>query len=143
MSRFFGKTKGFTLLELLMVVIIVGVLASLALPQYAGFVEKARAAEATATIGAIKNAQALYKLENGNYSSVLADLGMGSVPTSGDAQYWTYGTAGTAGTSYTITATRSGKKAAGHTGETIILTWTDANTPPEAWSGTYTAVIPK
>ena len=140
MGKLFRQAKGFTLLELLMVVIIVGVLASLALPQYSGFIEKARAAEATATIGAIKNAEALYKLESSNYSSSLTDLGMSTVPTAGDAQYWTYGVAGTAGTSYAVTATRSGKKAAGQTSKTIILTWTDANTPPEVWSGTHTGV---
>ena len=61
--------KGFTLLELVIVVIVLGVLASIALPQYAGFVEKARAAEAVATIGSIKTAEIAYAAASANPSA--------------------------------------------------------------------------
>ena len=50
--------KAFTLLELLMVVIIIGILATLAVPQYQNFREKAIAAEAIRICGAwIKEAK--------------------------------------------------------------------------------------
>ena len=42
-----NKRRGFTLLELIMVIVIIGVLAALAVPQYSKMVEKARAASAT------------------------------------------------------------------------------------------------
>ncbi len=54
-----GK-KGFTLLEVLMVVIIIGVLATLAIPQYTKTVEKARASEAYSNLGTIRKAEWIF-----------------------------------------------------------------------------------
>jgi prepilin-type N-terminal cleavage/methylation domain-containing protein len=65
--RILKSRKGFTMLELLMVVIVIGILASLAIPQYQSFMEKARAAEAKNFIGAIRNAQELYYLAHNIY----------------------------------------------------------------------------
>jgi len=48
------RKKGFTLLELLIVVIIIGILASIALPQYTATIEKARSGEAVINIGTIR-----------------------------------------------------------------------------------------
>ena len=139
MKKILRSKKGFTLLELIMVVIIIGILATLAIPQYTRFAEKARAAEAINTIGAIKTAQAMYKLEDGvTYTSTIGDLDI-DVPTSGTATLWTYGCSGGAATGFVATATRTTKDAAAaDVGDTIILTWVDAT--GEAWSGTHSGV---
>lgn len=132
-----GK-KGFTMLELLMVVIIIGILATLAVPQYMSFIEKARAAEAMSTIGAIRTAENLYKLENGTYAGSI-DLLAIEAPTSGSATYWTYSVSGGSDTGFTVTARRTSKKAGSNVaGQTIILNWTDAS--GESWSGSHIGV---
>jgi len=66
--------KGFTLVELLIVVIIIGILATIAMPQYQRFVERSRAAEANTILGAIRNAEEVYKIDNAKYL-VVTDAG--------------------------------------------------------------------
>jgi prepilin-type N-terminal cleavage/methylation domain-containing protein len=60
--------RGFTLLELVVVVIIIGILATLGFTQYGKVIEKGRIAEARMVLGAIRNAQEAYKQEYGDYS---------------------------------------------------------------------------
>lgn len=66
--------RGFTLIELLVVVLIIGILSSAALPQYQKTVEKSRAAEALSILKSIHQAQKIYFMQNGTYTSDLDNL---------------------------------------------------------------------
>ena len=79
------QRQGFTLIEILLVVIIIGILVSLAAPRLAGRSEEARKQAANADInGGIALALDLYELDNGAYPSKVEDLN--SKPS--DAAAW-------------------------------------------------------
>ena len=69
-----NNNAAFTLVELLVVVLIIGILAAVALPQYTKAVEKARATEALSNLRTLANAEELYKLENGEATNDLTKL---------------------------------------------------------------------
>lgn len=78
--------KGFTLMELIFAVVIVGVLAGLAIPRFSHTIEKSRSAEAIHILETLRNAQEVYKLENnGAYAALVDDLDV-TIPASRNFQ---------------------------------------------------------
>jgi len=73
----YGKIRvkaGFTLVEIMIVIIVIGILATISLPMYQKTVERSRIAEATSMLGAIRTAQVRYASEHNSFTNVLADL---------------------------------------------------------------------
>ena len=66
--------KGFTLLELLVVVVIIGILAAIALPQYRKAVGKAELAQVISATKAVQNAQERFYLVNNTYTTQFSKL---------------------------------------------------------------------
>src|SRR5271169_3592540 len=58
---------GFTLIELMVVIVILGVLAGLIIPRIMGRPDEARQAKARIQMEALESALKLYKLDNGSY----------------------------------------------------------------------------
>lgn len=74
-SRKFRQTaRGFTLIEIMVVVVIIGLLAAFILPNVFGNVEKAQIAKVKGDIQGIETALTMYKLDNYKYPST--DLGL-------------------------------------------------------------------
>ena len=65
------NAKGFTLIELMIVVVIIGILAAIAIPQYNKYVARTQVAEAFRFLSQAKQALTLYYQENGAFPDVL------------------------------------------------------------------------
>ena len=71
------KREGFTLIELIVTVIIIGILAAIATPFYTGMQTKAQMTELYATVGTLRTAENTFYIEHGFYAAGEA----GSCPT--------------------------------------------------------------
>ncbi len=99
------KNRGFTLIELMIVVAVVGILASIAYPSYKEYIDRSRRQEATAAL--MENAQFMERLFTQNASYVLpaaATLPVTATPRASTPIRYNLGVVATA-TTYTLSAT--------------------------------------
>ena len=122
--------RGFTLLEIIVVLIIVGIIATLGLTQYTRVIEKGRTIEAKSNLGILRNLAVAQNEEFGNYTVNPITYGL-STTAACDSKYYYYYVVATDGTG---TATRctgtAGKQPGGPSAYTLNLTVNGTLTTP-------------
>ena len=107
MKRQQYSQDGFTLIEMMIVVVIMGVIFSVALPGYREYVQRANRADATTALMRVAAAQERFYLANGTYAT---DAQLGTAPPNGlgisatERDYYTLALSGVDATGYTVTA---------------------------------------
>jgi type IV pilus assembly protein PilA len=92
--------KGFTLIELMIVVAIIGILAAIAIPNFLSYQKKAAQSEAKTNLGGIRTLQEAYAADHDNYATSLDGLGYSVKGTN----KYTYGVSTADASSFTAIA---------------------------------------
>jgi type IV pilus assembly protein PilE len=130
------KNKGFTLIELMIVIAIIGTLAAIAIPSYTKYSQKARRADAKTSLLAIQQAQSKLRANCRYYGQGFGTETCGANaaasviahPGTTPEGYYTLTLTGASGIGYTATANGSGGVQASDTGcVTLTLTVSAAN----------------
>jgi len=83
------KQSGFTLLELMIAMAVIGILLAFALPSYQSYVQRGKLSEATATLADLRVKMEQYYQDNRNYGTAGGSCGV-AMPTAPAAKYFTY-----------------------------------------------------
>lgn len=129
--RKYRKSKGFTLVELLIVIIIIGILAGMMMLAAGSATDKAEATKIVSNMRNIKAAAVMYYADNNNWTDDITDLStyMDNLP-SGDYEITTTTTSGdTVKTKMTIASGVITKLAAMEDNSAITVTSTDVTMP--------------
>ena len=119
-----GDGHGFTLIEMLVAIALVGLLAAVAYPSYANVVQRARRADALSTLFVIQAAQERHRAANRHYSSDLSSLG---VAASSAARHYQLRVAASGARSFEATAEAVGAQAGDETCRYLRLRVEGAN----------------
>ncbi|MEE2804489.1 MAG: pilin [Pseudomonadota bacterium] len=116
------RESGFTLIELMIVVAIIGILAAIAIPQYTAYTARSQSSEAMSLAGPLKTAISEYVQNEGAFPGDNATAGVGAAAT----YKGKYVATATIGANGVLTmAMQSSGVASGLSGKNIILTPTD------------------
>jgi type IV pilus assembly protein PilE len=145
MERYRGE-EGFTLVEMMVVIIIVGILAAVAVPLYTGYVEKSKITEATSIIGAIITSEKLEMQRvpsQGFYSAASKEDFKAKGLDLSDTKYFTYSVEASGGppnTKFEVTATATTEYRSNPANCWIKYTYDPSKTPVGKWSSDGTCI---
>jgi prepilin-type N-terminal cleavage/methylation domain-containing protein len=129
------NNKAFTMVELMVVVLIVGILAAVAVPMMTGRIDSSKWSEAKSAMGTIASALRSYAAEKGGFATTptLVDIGLTSNDLDGtyfshDAYVLTSASASSSQVAFVITCTAANSTRSGKPTTPAVMTLTSSNT---------------
>lgn len=108
--------RGFTLIELMIVVLVIGILAAVAIPAYQNYITRAARTKATQALMNLAGVEERYFYSNNTYTKTLSNLGVTSSPycmeSCSDSRYYTITIPSASSTDYTLQAVPGATQAA-------------------------------
>jgi type IV pilus assembly protein PilE len=106
------NSSGFSLIELMIVVAIIGIIGAIAMPSYDSYMKKGRRADAKVGLSKLADKQERYYLQNNTYAANTATLGLAATLASDDGHYTlAVDSASTSGFVLSATAVATGAQA--------------------------------
>jgi len=125
------KVNGFTLMELMVTVAIIGIISLIAMPSYQEYVQKSRRSEAHAGLAKMQLQQEAHRMVNNSFTS---SFGSGSndvhQPTS---DYYTFSMSGASASAYTLTATAKSSQTADSSCTPMTVNQAGTKSPASCW----------
>ena len=130
-------SRGFTLIEVMIVVAIIGILLAVALPSYQDTLQKGRRSDGMSALLDASNRQEQFMLDRSTYTADMTDLGFAVNPYISEEGYYSIAAAacgtGTLATCYVLTATASSAQARDTGCTSLVLDSAGDKTPNECW----------
>ncbi|HJS92376.1 MAG TPA: type IV pilin protein [Steroidobacteraceae bacterium] len=132
-----GRHSGFTLIELMIVLVIAAILIAIAVPMYSNQVRESRRTDARSALLDLAGREERYFATNNIYTNSAANLGYAAFPATVGSGYYQVSapTVPAGGATYSITATPIGTQAA----DTACASFTVTSTGQETSTGTGSA----
>lgn len=127
MPNNYRASRGFTLIELMIVVGIIGILAVIAFPSYRDYARRAARVEGQGTLLNIQLLEEKHRVNHAAYEGTLSNLG--SFPS----DYYNFAISNATGTTYTITATAKGGQTRDAGCTPMTLNQANVKTPTGCW----------
>jgi len=140
------RHAGFTLLELMVVVVIVAILAAIGYPSYSDYIRRGKIAEAISTLADTRTKMEQFFLDNRTYlNSDAANMPCNAAVLSAGKKQFTYTCGNLGGATYTVTATGVGTEGMG--AFTYLIDQANVRsstvTGLSGWSGSTTCWVTK
>lgn len=124
-------SKGFTLIELMIAVAIIGIIATIAVPQYTDYITQSRRTDGMSALLHMAALQERYYVQNNTYAAQ-ADIDQVGGSSSKEG-YYSIEIDSASGSAFSITATAIGEQAGDTDCPTLSINQAGAKTPVACW----------
>lgn len=125
-----NRSRGFTLIELMITVAVIGILAAIAIPSYQSYVREARRSEGTSGLLEMQSLQERWRLNNTTYGTAVNLATVGALPTS---TYYGFAVTANTATAFTLTATAQSSQTSDTGCTSLTINQAGARTPIACW----------